>query len=572
MSVLKNDVEQCRRSKDDVVHDPKTKLQLYCQKTHKTLPKYHVMSESGPPHDKLFESKVLHDLDDKIQGTGKGKSKKESEAEAARKAMLNIEDKQSLRPTEFIETLRSSILILPFAIRFQLERCILNSEIIPIKIVKRPKGNKKEQKQRRDEVKYLARELLHTFITHVVPLLLRVSSDLNKNANCMTLSELFGDKILRHLEAVKRNVVRKSSIVFNSKLVNSVLRESKTSLKLIENQLIATESKLSSKDDFETIKARALWPMAEYRCKFTQEGNLVPTAFYLINLCKTKKGSYSRRIMREGGWSVRDRFILISNIPFAEPFRSNVAVWIANKPKLCGREYEYFFDKGTGRPSCWLYSPTNAFSRDTILCRLGNFTSVKPSKLGDRIGLTFTQTTPIQKLPIDDIIAIPELTRNGYKFSDGCGVMGLDVAKSIQKAYQLETVPGAVQIRIGGVKGMLSLRKDFPCNKIGVRPSMVKFPSSHTTLEIKQVAQLKDGNTKLFNQILLILDHLGIPDKVFHDLQEKSAADYVIRYDSDAEPLPMSDSYDAKECICFRKVLKTGKRQTKQLLVTKNLK
>ena len=100
---------------------------------YKALPKYCIISESGPPHNKVFKSKVFHELDVTIQGTGKGKSRKESEAEAATKAIQNIEQKQELIPIENIQTLRSSALQLPFAVRFQLERSLLNSEIIPIK-------------------------------------------------------------------------------------------------------------------------------------------------------------------------------------------------------------------------------------------------------------------------------------------------------------------------------------------------------------------------------------------------------------------------------------------------------
>jgi RNA-dependent RNA polymerase len=106
--------------------------------------------------------------------------------------------------------------------------------------------------------------------------------------------------------------------------------------------------------------------------------------------------------------------------------------------------------------------------------------------------------------------AIIEISRNGYAFSDGCGVMGLNVALKIRKQMGLRDIPGAVQIRLGGVKGMLSLDTDFDSDSIGIRPSMIKFSSRHRVLEVKRVAGgfAKESPSiftdKIFNQALLV--------------------------------------------------------------------
>ena len=94
--------------------------------------------------------------------------------------------------------------------------------------------------------------------------------------------------------------------------------------------------------------------------------------------------------------------------------------------------------------------------------------------------------------------------RNGYAFSDGNGVMGIAVAQSIQASMRLKILPGAVQIRMGGVKGMLSLKLDFEAKSIGIRPSQVKFRSSHRVLEVKKVATVGDNTNKLFKETLLV--------------------------------------------------------------------
>lgn len=89
--------------------------------------------------------------------------------------------------------------------------------------------------------------------------------------------------------------------------------------------------------------------------------------------------------------------------------------------------------------------------------------------------------------------------------------MGFNVARKIKKEWGLRHIPGAVQIRIGGVKGMLSLSTDFDTDCIGIRPSMIKFPSNHRVLEVKRVAgdiSKESANAlytdKIFNQAILV--------------------------------------------------------------------
>ena len=99
-----------------------------------------------------------------------------------------------------------------------------------------------------------------------------------------------------------------------------------------------------------------------------------------------------------------------------------------------------------------------------------------------------------------------DIVRNGYAFSDGNGIMGVEVARSIQQALGLKEIPGAAQIRIGGVKGMLSLKRDwYRTDCIGIRPSQVKFCSSHRILEVKEVAKTHVRSThRLFKEALLV--------------------------------------------------------------------
>mgnify|MGYP003292092788 CR=1 FL=1 len=68
--------------------DYKTVLQEKLQINGNVNIKYNIVSESGPDHNKVFESKV--ECNGKILGIGKGKNKKASEMMAAKNALENL--------------------------------------------------------------------------------------------------------------------------------------------------------------------------------------------------------------------------------------------------------------------------------------------------------------------------------------------------------------------------------------------------------------------------------------------------------------------------------------------------
>lgn len=69
--------------------DYKTLLQEICQSRFHTVPKYSVIGQYGPDHDKTFE--VLLDVAEGIAASGTGKNRKEAEQEAAKKALDILE-------------------------------------------------------------------------------------------------------------------------------------------------------------------------------------------------------------------------------------------------------------------------------------------------------------------------------------------------------------------------------------------------------------------------------------------------------------------------------------------------
>ncbi|MDY6973129.1 MAG: ribonuclease III [Thermodesulfobacteriota bacterium] len=73
--------------------DFKSLLQEYTQQTFKVLPKYQLVNESGPAHDKTF--KVVLTLNEKTLAEGEGKTKKAAEQMAAREAFACLKRNQA---------------------------------------------------------------------------------------------------------------------------------------------------------------------------------------------------------------------------------------------------------------------------------------------------------------------------------------------------------------------------------------------------------------------------------------------------------------------------------------------
>ncbi|HCU23414.1 MAG TPA: ribonuclease III [Deltaproteobacteria bacterium] len=69
--------------------DYKTHLQEHAQLLFKAIPKYKLVKESGPDHDKTFEINLL--IRGQVLGVGTGKSKKDAEQSAAKSALEAIE-------------------------------------------------------------------------------------------------------------------------------------------------------------------------------------------------------------------------------------------------------------------------------------------------------------------------------------------------------------------------------------------------------------------------------------------------------------------------------------------------
>ena len=83
--VLRFILSEFQHRNDEVFKDYKTALQEIIQRNPEESVTYHLIGESGPDHDKIFEVEVL--LNSNTIGKGKGKSKKQAEQMAAKEAL-----------------------------------------------------------------------------------------------------------------------------------------------------------------------------------------------------------------------------------------------------------------------------------------------------------------------------------------------------------------------------------------------------------------------------------------------------------------------------------------------------
>lgn len=88
LDLMEKEIEQV--SQEDFVFDYKTELQYIVQKKYKKCPEYKVEREEGPPHQRVFFTRV--EFEGRVLSRGDGPSKKKAEQKAARLALILIKD------------------------------------------------------------------------------------------------------------------------------------------------------------------------------------------------------------------------------------------------------------------------------------------------------------------------------------------------------------------------------------------------------------------------------------------------------------------------------------------------
>lgn len=98
---------------------------------------------------------------------------------------------------------------------------------------------------------------------------------------------------------------------------------------------------------------------------------------------------------------------------------------------------------------------SDKINEEKIIKSLGDFENEKNIlKKYARRGQCFSTTKFICKLSEENLVFdVPDITRNGYNFTDGCGMISPELAAIITEQYGVESC--AFQVRIAGAKGIL---------------------------------------------------------------------------------------------------------------------
>lgn len=343
-----------------------------------------------------------------------GETELAAKENASRLALSSLIDDYSIELcTQCSISLRSACRSLPFAIKFQIERLIFEKEelLIDEGTSSGVLGNKKAN----------IYKLLLVLIQLVVPPLLRVSWF----EKSMTWTELFAEQLWNELLDVRYAILNGTDISF-SRSVASLDKSTSAALKKIEDKIGYREHELFEESTiglFDKIVARSKWPAASFKAKIVAiaepESTSILHSLHLEPSELEVSCSKSRRALREWGWTVRDRFLSL-NVQFIDLSNVAVAKWLGEGQPFCGRCYEYLFDKSTGVPKVWLFSSTGDYARAALLDWIGNFEGIEPPKLGDRIGLAFSETFPALQLSLGQIIMVDDIIEDGF---DGAGVV-----------------------------------------------------------------------------------------------------------------------------------------------------
>lgn len=190
---------------------------------------------------------------------------------------------------------------------------------------------------------------------------------------------------------------------------------------------------------------------------------------------------------------------------------------------ICGRKYCFLAFSANQLRDCsaWFFAEHKNVRVANIISWMGRFTNRNVAKCAARMGQCFSSTYATVEVPLSQVdLQLPDIKRNNFVFSDGIGMMTSGLAAEVAARLRLtQNPPCAYQIRYAGCKGVIAC---WPSKTNGhrlyLRPSMQKFESSHTILEICSWTRFQPGF--LNRQIITLLSALDVRDNIFWEMQE----------------------------------------------------
>lgn len=220
--------------------------------------------------------------------------------------------------------------------------------------------------------------------------------------------------------------------------------------------------------------------------------------------------------------------------------------------KVAGKKYEFlaFSSSQLREHQCWFFASDEHGENTAEKIRnwMGQFDGIPSvAKRAARMGQCFSTTMLVSTLRECRIIQIRDIEQNGFNFTDGVGKISGDLLHQAKERFSLPFVPSAIQIRLGGYKGMLAYCPELERNTIALRKSQNKFPTQHSHLEVVRVATL--GHCYLNRQVIVLLSSLGIPDAVFIKLTAQMISNLNEMFNDQETAINVLQTLQASECL-----------------------
>ncbi|KAH9304752.1 hypothetical protein KI387_009156 [Taxus chinensis] len=205
--------------------------------------------------------------------------------------------------------------------------------------------------------------------------------------------------------------------------------------------------------------------------------------------------------------------------------------------------------------SVWMFASNDEVSADSIRKWMGDFHSIRnETKCAVRMGQSCGSSNKTLNVREHEISAIPDIDvcTDGVKycFSDGIGKISLRLAKQIAHICGLSMPPpSAFQIRYGGYQGVVAV-DPTSYHKLSLRPSMLKFDSKNTTLDILNWSRVFPAF--LNREIIALLSTLGVPDHKFECMQKKAMVyldQMLVNRDMACDTLEIMSLGDDHKCL-----------------------
>ncbi|KAK6331013.1 hypothetical protein TWF718_003204 [Orbilia javanica] len=270
-------------------------------------------------------------------------------------------------------------------------------------------------------------------------------------------------------------------------------------------------------------------------CVETRKATITPTMIYYAN--PVVETSY--RVIRHF-FSHKDRFLRVqftdeklhgkisaTELATSHDLFTRVSKALTNGIKIGDRHFHFlaFGNSQLRQHGAYFFADGPDLTCDDIRKWMGNFEKIKVvAKFSARWGQCFSTTRAMNGFRVKDT-TIPDVERNNFCFTDGCGTISPAAAQLIAAEFRIpreSPLPCAFQFRLGGCKGVLVVDPNIKKTEINeasfqvcIRPSQRKFDADHNSLEIIRHSDFSVAT--LNRQLIQVLSDLGLEDTVFLD-------------------------------------------------------